>query len=611
MFSKHGEALYKSLLFSAGGLANGDEVDLGRVRWMFQEYFVALLKTPATQEEMEGGHGLHRLTTAGSDEKVQCHIVEMQFHNLQNREFTSKVPANIKDHLANCNRCAVRFALYLKVFRDGLDEQDWWSVEQITTQLYRHFSLMGADVDCATVRAFLPLLVDSERLIAVPTPVTVHPDHCQDCRNDVELLGALELDSQQADRLADLYSQPALEGSDDCENFSESIALIAKICFNKVGAEALEHVRMCKSCRETLRNERAGVVYKVDGSESPDYPCDKVGPGDLFDHCVLFAGMPADDWRVKDCTELTDHVAGCRTCLERMFRMHGTIFGAANRGESGIVTCYDFPSKAKKPGFINVSHLHSRVGMQVSLREGPADKPKATGWPQKIKRLTGGPRPRRLIPAAAAAIILMAIALILFSPVADGRIALGQVYQAIADITSVCISRFVPGKKEPTRIGCVSRGLDLWFEKTEKQAVLFDLRTRTRKIKDLSTNAIKTDAMTEELGAKVENVVAGYFGLMPFPEIKDVPKDAQWHHVSDEDVETVVPGTEIYDLIWPEDGGWLHKWRFFIDARTFLPYKVERYRKLPGEGQYTFQFFALATYISESEIEALIWGTFE
>jgi hypothetical protein len=248
--------------------------------------------------------------------------------------------------------------------------------------------------------------------------------------------------------------------------------------------------------------------------------------------------------------------------------------------------------------------------MQVSLREGPPDKPAAAGWPQKIKRLTGGPRPRRLIPAAAAAIILMAIALILFSPMADGRIALGQVYHAIAKVRNVCISRFVPGEKEPTRIECVSRTLDLTFHKTQKQAVLLDLRTRTRKIKDLGTNSVETDSMTGDFVLKVESFMATAFGLMPFSEISDIPKDAQWDRVR-ADVETTVPDTEVYDLVWNDHAGWLHKWRFFIDAHTLLPHKLERYRRFAGEVEYTFDFLVLVRYMSESEIEVLIGGTFE
>jgi hypothetical protein len=297
-----------------------------------------------------------------------------------------------------------------------------------------------------------------------------------------------------------------------------------------------------------------------------------------------------------------------------MFRMHGTIFGAANRGESGIVTCYDFPSEAKKPGFINVSHLHSRVGMQVSLREGPADKPKPAGWAQKFKRLTGGPRPRRLIPATAAAIILMAVALILFSPVADGRIALGQVYQAIANIRNVCISRFLPGRTDPTRIEYVSKPLSSKLFVLEDRIVLRDLEKLVVKTKILATGEVTTMPIPPDKLIEFTESLEGTFGLVPFPEIRDVPEDAQWTRVHDADVEGTSTDTQVYDLTWRKaEAGITYdfKWRAFIDVRTKLPKRTETYHKQAIEGEYTLKSVYVVSCPNDSEIWVLIGEAFE
>jgi hypothetical protein len=298
-----------------------------------------------------------------------------------------------------------------------------------------------------------------------------------------------------------------------------------------------------------------------------------------------------------------------------MFRIHGTIFAAAGRGESPVVTCYDYPTAGKKKGFTYVSSFNVRVGMNLWVRgrsqDAPQAKPKPAGLTQRVKRLAGGRKRRKLVPAAAAAIILIAVGLILVPLTANGRIALGEVYQAIGNVQNVFMSRFVPGKEEPTRGECVSRTLDLWLQKTEKQAVLFALRTRMRTVRDLSTGSIETDAMTEELVLKVESVVAGYFDLVPFPDIADVPGDAQWIHVPGDQVQTIIPGTDVYDLTWLEDTQWLHKWRFFVGRATHLPHKIEGYQKLAGEAEYTFKWTKMVRYPGEPEIEGVIREAFE
>jgi hypothetical protein len=205
----------------------------------------------------------------------------------------------------------------------------------------------------------------------------------------------------------------------------------------------------------------------------------------------------------------------------------------------------------------------------------------------------------------------MAIALILFSPMADGRIALGQVYHAIAKVRNVCISRFVPGKKDPTRVEYVSKTLKSKLFVLQDRIVLRDLQNMVTKIKDRESGEITTMPVPPERLTEFTEGLEGTFGLVPFPDITDVPEDAQWTRVPDDQIEDITPGTVVYDLTWIEDGRWGHKRRFFIHAQTHLPEKVERYWKLPGEGKYTFDSSKIVRYVSEGEIEALIWGTFE
>jgi hypothetical protein len=252
--------------------------------------------------------------------------------------------------------------------------------------------------------------------------------------------------------------------------------------------------------------------------------------------------------------------------------------------------------------------------MQVSLREGPADKPAAAGWPQKIKRLTGGPRPRRLIPAAAAAIILMAVALILFSPMANGKIALGQVYHAIATVRNVCISRFVPGKKDPTRVEYVSKTLKSKLFVLEDRIALRDLENMVIKTKIRATGEITTMPIPPERLIEFTEALEATFGLVPFPDITDVPEDAQWTRVPEDRVEDIIPGTVVYDLIWSDQAGEAtrhYKWRAFIDPDTVLPQRTEYTRTIAGLPSSAWKRVYVVRYPSDSDIEAVIRGAFE
>jgi hypothetical protein len=301
-----------------------------------------------------------------------------------------------------------------------------------------------------------------------------------------------------------------------------------------------------------------------------------------------------------------------------MFRMHGTIFAAAGRAESRVVTWYDYPTAAKRQGFTYVSSFYVRVGMNLGVRgrskDGPQDKDKPGGWTQGIRRLAGGRKRRRLVPAAAAALILIAVGLFLFPLTADGKIALAQVLHGLANVQNVCILSLAPDREEPIRTEWVSKSLGIKLYELTDRVVLRDIKKLTIRIKNLASGEITTTAISPDKLEESRENIEGTLGLLPFSDITDVPDDAQWNHVSDEDVETVIPGTEVYDLIWNESEGGItywRKWRLFIDTATNLPQRQERYRKPSVGDEYVLRSVRVVSYPSESEIEGLIAETFE
>ena len=223
---------------------------------------------------------------------------------------------------------------------------------------------------------------------------------------------------------------------------------------------------------------------------------------------------------------------------------------------------------------------------------------------------------RRLIKlGAVAAVVLVAITLFFRGPAA-AAVTLAQVYEAVEKVRNVCISSFEAGEQKPIQKQWVSRALNIIMFETKGEFVLHDLGNKVMKIKSLSSHTVETVVPSEEVFARAKRVMDGAFGLVPFSEFKDIPETAQWSRVYDPNVVTVDPGTQVYDLIWttPErtipPGLRTHRWRYSIDTRTNLPTRVEVYSKGASEAKHTLRKYDVATYVTDTEIRALILKIF-
>jgi hypothetical protein len=111
------------------------------------------------------------------------------------------------------------------------------------------------------------------------------------------------------------------------------------------------------------------------------------------------------------------------------------------------------------------------------------------------------------------------------------------------------------------------------------------------------------------LVADAEKKITGSLGLMPFYDMSEIPKDAEWSRVDNENVE-ISSGIEVYDLQWIEKkyGGSaiFKKWRVFADSETNLPQRIEWYEKLTAGSEYTLSSVMEVEYLSDSEIREII-----
>jgi hypothetical protein len=481
--------------------------------------------------------------------------------------------------------------------------------------LHVHFAYIDKPVKCNAVRPFLPNLADPLLEIRVPTPITAHLDHCEACTGDMLTLRGLGLTHKQLCRLAQSFADETSVTAVDCSKARDAVASVAAMDFSASGAKVLNHLTACPDCRQMLYQQRQKVLSQLPAGESKQgqFPCQSVSTADLFNYCFPYGIDPAQDQYAKFRPAFTSHVSSCTTCLDKMQRLHRTICDIAERPQSQVVTYFTFKEPAHKSADCEAGDLYAGWSVDVQVTDEPkerSDRP-ATMHPgrEPAKRLSLS---RFVKPALAAAAVIVLAAAFFFGTSAKA-VELADVYKALAQVKNICISSILGGQEQPYQKIWISRTRDVVMSDTKGSFVLWDLPNKVRKIKDSASATISTVEVPEETLAKVQKKVLTLFGVKPFSEITDVPKNAKWHRVPDEQVDNPIPGTEVYDLIWAETGAYdpsNHKRRFFVDPGTDLPVKVERYLTDGREGEYELFKSQVVTYVSDNEIGAVIEGAF-
>jgi len=550
-----------------------------------------------------------------------CTDARLYYYDFLSEEAKGNIPQSTLGHINECRHCQDEInrleALLAHADKDIEQSQQSSAIIDI---LRLHFTCIGKSVTCSTVKPFIPSLAIPALEISIPTPITAHLDNCRACSDDLLILGNLGLTQKQLYRLGQLLADKLAEEPVSCSQARTAIPAVTSIAFQETTAEILKHLCICHNCRKLLYQHRETVRTELLHNKIPQkgFPCEAVSAADIYDYCFPYGIDPANDQYAKFGEALTSHPRNCPTCLAKMQQLHATVCNVAERPDSGVITRYELDSTAKKPEFSDVDDLYADwpIKVQVLDRSKPTllVPKEPVAFPQRLKQKASALNLKQFIkPVAAAAIILIGI-LILFSVPAAKAVDLSQIYEALEKVRSVCISRFVPDKAEPIQKDWVSRILNVRVQKTEKQAVLFDLQNRIRKVKNLSTDSIQTSPISGDFLAKVYNYITGSFGLLPFPDISAVPKDTQWNRVNSKGTKATILGTEVYDLTWNMTKGMVieyYRWRVFIDTQTNLPKRTEWYYKTAPEEEYTLESIEIITFPTDSEIEAVIQSTFD
>jgi hypothetical protein len=228
-------------------------------------------------------------------------------------------------------------------------------------------------------------------------------------------------------------------------------------------------------------------------------------------------------------------------------------------------------------------------------------------------------RSRFAVPAAIAAMIMISFALFLgtLKKLNKDTVTIEELCGTLGNAGNVCISTFQAGQTTPYQQVWTSQSMKMRLLKAgsgnQAQFALWDIPNEVKMTMYLST--VRTQPLTEQMLAELEKSVTPLSGISPFSYIRDIPEQARWNRISDSAVTVVVPGSEVYELVWTQQGTTsevvlYRKWRIFVDSRTNLPKRAESYIRSGPEQEYKLESFVVITYPSESEIQDIVRNIF-
>lgn len=556
-------------------------------------------------------------------EQAKAHYYEYLFGDTK-----ECVSTQMLGHIDRCSSCQAEVRRLKVILAEGEGQaagSDRQTTTAITTYLRFHFVYLRAFVDCKTLKLFLPSLAIPALEVSVPTPITVHLDNCQKCTSDLKEIRRLKLTSKQLGRLGQLFAEEPRIDAHICSEAQNAIASVGAMAFEGASAEILQHLCICQECRKLLYEDRMSRSEKLpQNSDQSPMPCDAVSPVDMFDYAIPYGIEPDHDPHLMFRKSLTSHLINCPRCLDKMQKLHDTVYSILERHESGIVTCYEICDSGRESTVSTSDGLYKDWPIEVQVFDNSAET--ETVQIPETRASEGiaasrGPEPKRkfsfLRPfikpaavAAAAAVILMAI--LLNIPVATAVIP-EPIRKAFKGIENAYFATFLTSDTEeavPIQEIWISQAENYTLYKTGPEYVLWDIKAESQKTRNLNTGSITTiQEDTDDLLDVMETMKVS-LNLLRGNSMPEAQEGAKWLPVADEDIETAIPDTQVYDLVWTEKSlaGYIirRKWRGYIDIETERLKRIESWVKLAEEQEYKRETFTSVSYPTTVKMKAVI-----
>ncbi len=537
-----------------------------------------------------------------------CTNARLYYYDFLSERTRPGIPETALDHIRHCYDCQAeveRLEVLLAHADENAGSEQHRRDSAVTTLLKLHFAHAEAPVTCGMVKPFLASLADPVLELRVPTPITMHVDKCRACSDDLLTLRDLHLTHKQLCRLGQILADEPAEDTGICSKARTAIPAVVSMVFRETNAETLKHLCICPECRKHLYRRREAVRQKLPPGQAAqdEFPCDAVSASDVYDYALPYGIDPADDQYAEFRGGFTSHVSTCPDCLARVQQLHRIISDVAERAESDVVTVYHLDESARDeacpPG----------RGRGLPAGVGTRDDRRTTvDFAARLKRRVSALKVKPLLGPglAAAAVVLIGLGLFLYSPSATA-VSISQMYSAVEAVRNAHITTSTNQLQEQW----ISESLNTYLIRTGPLWVLSDIGAGIRKSKDSATGATSQEQLARDEIAEVKSRMDITLALMPFPDAFGVPRDAQWIPVEDAALRAENGGAEVYDLMWTDHSSSsivYRKRRFFVDAQTGLPHKIELYQRRSVESDYVLRSVTRVEYLSDTDMEGVIRG---
>jgi hypothetical protein len=543
---------------------------------------------------------------------TKCDQAKLYYYDYLHK-FKADIPINISRHIDECSLCQNEIRrLEQIIIKDENGHEGSKQIDSIiATSLRLHFAFENTMVTCQTVRPFLPSLAAPLLKIRIPTPITVHIDNCQTCKENLQKIQSLNLSLKQLFVLGQIFAEPN-PGKELCIKAQEAIPHVVALTLSETTSEILKHICTCPDCRLRLY-QRRDLVFKdlsKTNIEKGDFPCESVLSIDIFDYCFPYGMDIENDQYAKFRTALTSHISVCVACLNKMQQLHKTISGILECPNSGIVTYYQI-NPNQKTQINNTSTIYREWPIEVKVYDSPQRNSMESltlSKPKARKRTYIG----RFAKFLSAAAVILFFLILYFSPSAAKAVSLDQIYKALSRLQNVYFATYIPDKDVPTQEKWISAALNTILVKGESRIDLWDINNKVQKSIDLKTSNSSVTRSEYKDWDSIKNIVLPPWGLLPFNDIDDAPKnsDAQWQKIADKTSSVTIENTEIYELTWKErttTESWeFKKWVGYVDRSLKLPKRIEFWQKTEPAEQYELKLTQIIEFPSAAKIEQLI-----
>lgn len=460
------------------------------------------------------------------------------------------IPRLVAEHIGRCGHCREQVRCLGEMLAEtegangpGQREAD----KDLITELARHFEHIGDELGCEQVKPLLPSLLLGPLRIRIPTPVTVHVDHCLECRRDLAALGALALDEAQLTQLSRLYEKGLGEGPRVCPGDPSQATILGSMSLEGVDIAFIEHVCLCPTCRGRVYEHRQEQLdrQRREGRDVGEHCGRELSMAELFEYVVPCGPSQTDGKRAgRESEDVGDHVWSCPRCLEQLQVLHRVVYGVLDRADSEVVTVYrtqaDGHVEPEPAGGLYAGHP---IDVQVAGAELEPAVPSGragAGVRASLRRAVGSPTLRPVFRTAflAAAMIPLAIVFWASTHSASG-LSVGQISDIVANAPAVHIETFYSILPEPLEDIWISDEIVIW--KGPGRHTVYDLAKRRKAEVGFGSSGTWTAAGNSELDP-IRRAVNDRLAI--------AGRRAKLHLVAGDDVSMTDGDNEVYEVIW-------------------------------------------------------------